>query len=59
MLASTVQFSSNDQPPATPTNLRRTPGPATRENKTHSLRHPTARPANTHQPAPRSTPKQY
>ncbi|TQJ90428.1 hypothetical protein FBY22_1212 [Streptomyces sp. SLBN-31] len=43
MLASTVQFSNNDQPPITL--LRRTSslGPATEEN--HSLRHPTACPA--------------
>lgn len=37
MLASTVQFSSNDQPPATPTpNVRSSPGPAYRRRKQRS-----------------------
>jgi len=30
MLASTVQFSNNDQPPTTPTKPWSTPGPASR-----------------------------
>ena len=42
MLASTVQFSNNDQPPITPSFHSSALGPATEEN--HSLRHPTACP---------------
>ena len=55
MLASTVQFSNNNQPPTTPnTNSPSTPGPATKRPDTttpkqvdgaRTLRHPTARPA--------------
>jgi hypothetical protein len=48
MLASTVQFSNNDQPPITPSFHSSSLGPATEEN--HSLRHPTACP--THSPLP-------
>ena len=54
MLASTVQFSNNNQPPTTPnTNSPSTPGPATKRPDTttpkqvdgaRTLRHPTARP---------------
>ena len=42
MLASTVQFSNNDQPPTTPGQTRSSLGPALKE--VHSLRHPTACP---------------
>jgi hypothetical protein len=42
MLASTVQFSNNDQPPITPPLQASSLGPALR--KVHSLRHPTACP---------------
>ncbi len=42
MLASTVQFSNNDQPPVTTHRSRSLPGPALKE--VHSLRHPTACP---------------
>ena len=48
MLASTVQFSNNDQPPVTHHFRDASPGPATEEN--HSLRLPTACP--THPPLP-------
>lgn len=49
MLASTVQFSNNDQPPITPNPYGPSAlGPALR--KVHSLRHPTACP--THSPLP-------
>lgn len=48
MLASTVQFSNNDQPPITPPLRASSLGPALR--KVHSLRHPTACP--THSPLP-------
>jgi hypothetical protein len=57
MLASTVQFSNNDQPPITPGSLRSSLGPATEE--VHSLRHPTACPTRsfiqTHVPRRSST----
>jgi hypothetical protein len=43
MLASTVQFSNNDQPPITPGSHRSSLGSALKEF--HSLRHPTACPA--------------
>ncbi len=48
MLASTVQFSNNDQPPTTPRpNIPSSLGPATEEadQTGRSLRHPTACPA--------------
>jgi hypothetical protein len=48
MLASTVQFSNNNQPPATPNPKDpSTPGPATEGPRPHgrTLRHPTAHPA--------------
>ncbi|TQL00060.1 hypothetical protein FB563_5144 [Streptomyces puniciscabiei] len=54
MLASTVQFSNNDQPPITPPeDPVSSLGPATEEN--HSLRHPTACP--TPSPLLRSVPR--
>lgn len=57
MLASTVQFSNNDQPPITPGSIRSSLGPATEE--VHSLRHPTACPTRsfiqTHVPRRSST----
>jgi hypothetical protein len=61
MLASTVQFSNNDQPPITPNPSDSSAlGPAPKARPYgRTLRHPTARPAP---PAPsrsRSTPKQY
>jgi hypothetical protein len=45
MLASTVQFSNNDQPPTTPPRRASSLGPAT-EGQAHArtLRHPTACP---------------
>jgi hypothetical protein len=48
MLASTVQFSSNDQPPTTPTRRLSSLGPASRRSEQHvrTLRYPTARPAH-------------
>jgi hypothetical protein len=59
MLASTVQFSNNDQPPVTPPLQASTPGPATRRtSNARTLRHPTACPTRPIQ-IPRSTPKQY
>ena len=54
MLASTVQFSNNDQPPITPPLQASSLGPALR--KIHSLRHPTACPASSHPEIMRSTP---
>ena len=53
MLASTVQFSNNDQPPITPPLQASSLGPATEE--VHSLRHPTACPAQSHPVIVRST----
>jgi hypothetical protein len=46
MLASTVQFSNNDQPPTTPPQQTSSLGPATEDNepKVRALRHPTACP---------------
>ena len=46
MLASTVQFSNNDQPPTTPTHRLSSLGPAPkdRHKNARTLRHPTARP---------------
>lgn len=60
MLASTVQFSSNDQPPTTPTRRLSSLGPASRRSRltVRTLRHPTARPAhsiNPHVPRRSST----
>ncbi|SOD76399.1 hypothetical protein SAMN06272781_4841 [Streptomyces sp. 1222.2] len=48
MLASTVQFSNNDQPPITPGNHRSSLGPALKATVRHghTLRHPTACPAS-------------
>jgi hypothetical protein len=57
MLASTVQFSNNDQPPTTPNHKDpSTPGPAT-EGKNHSLRHPTVCPTPPTTHNMRSTPR--
>src|SRR5690606_9175654 len=57
MLASTVQFSNNDQPPITPSRNSSALGPALKE--VHSLRHPTACPtpslSGPHVPRRRST----
>ena len=51
MLASTVQFSNNDQPPVTHHTRDASPGPATRRtSNTRTLRHPTTCP--THSPPP-------
>jgi hypothetical protein len=45
MLASTVQFSSNDQPPVTPPIQASSPGPASRRaSNARTLRYPTACP---------------
>ena len=45
MLASTVQFSNNDQPPVTHRTNDASPGPATRRaSNARTLRHPTACP---------------
>jgi hypothetical protein len=53
MLASTVQFSNNDQPPVTARSRRPTPGPALR--KTSFPQDPTACPATTRPMNLRST----
>ena len=53
MLASTVQFSNNDQPPITPPSRASSLGPAS--EGTHSLRHPTACPAGSRPEIMRST----
>jgi hypothetical protein len=46
MLASTVQFSNNDQPPITPPLQASSLGPASRRaSNARTLRHPTACPA--------------
>jgi hypothetical protein len=60
MLASTVQFSNNDQPPATPTHQAwSTPGPAPKERPHgRTLRHPTARPTPRVTPPPFHTPEE-
>ncbi|SEE88827.1 hypothetical protein SAMN05428942_5369 [Streptomyces sp. 2112.2] len=59
MLASTVQFSSNDQPPTTPTRRLSSLGPASRRlGQVRTLRYPTACPTHSI-PQMRSTPKQY
>lgn len=60
MLASTVQFSSNDQPPTTPNQSRSSLGPASRRSEQHArtLRHPTTCPTRPVETL-RSTPKQY
>ena len=51
MLASTVQFSNNDQPPVTHHSRDASPGPAPKERPCgRALRHPTACP--THSPLP-------
>jgi hypothetical protein len=55
MLASTVQFSNNDQPPITPPLQASSLGPALR--KVHSLRHPTACPTHSPLPSTFHTPK--
>jgi len=54
MLASTVQFSNNDQPPVTHHSRDAAPGPAT-EGFVRSLRHPTACPAGSRPKIMRST----
>jgi hypothetical protein len=58
MLASTVQFSNNDQPPTTPTRKLSSLGPASRRaSNARTLRHPTARPtqpAETRVPHPKA-----
>ncbi|PBC77412.1 hypothetical protein BX265_2158 [Streptomyces sp. TLI_235] len=58
MLASTVQFSNNDQTPTlgNPQGLRRM-GPASQKEQSFP-QDPTACPVQDHHP-PRSTPKQY
>ncbi|MGF6944381.1 hypothetical protein BKA18_004234 [Streptomyces auratus] len=55
MLASTVQFSSNDQPPTTPTRRLSSLGPASRRaSNARTLRYPTACPAHSiHHHVPR------
>lgn len=59
MLASTVQFSNNNQPPTTPDTHRSSLGPAPKDSHNgHTLRHPTARPTPSPD-HPSSTPKQY
>ncbi len=60
MLASTVQFSSNDQPPTTPTRRLSSLGPASRRSRltVRTLRYPTTCPAhsiNPHVPRRSST----
>jgi hypothetical protein len=56
MLASTVQFSNNDQPPTTPTTRQSSLGPATEDRPNgHALRHPTAHPTKPPPDNPRST----
>jgi hypothetical protein len=51
MLASTVQFSNNDQPPVTHRSRDAAPGPAPKARPHgRTLRHPTARPAQPHRP---------
>jgi hypothetical protein len=56
MLASTVQFSNNDQPPITPTLQWSSLGPASEGQPLgRTLRHPTACPALPSAPDPRST----
>jgi hypothetical protein len=60
MLASTVQFSNNDQPPITPPNLASALGPAYRRNKLTLVPSDTQQRArHSHFNDPRSTPKQY
>ena len=56
MLASTVQFSNNDQPPITPPSHGEFTGAGTR-GKIHSLRHPTACPAHSPLPSTFHAPK--
>jgi hypothetical protein len=60
MLASTVQFSSNDQPPTTPTRRLSSLGPASRRSRLNSpypqIPNNVPGPPD---PSPRSTPKQY
>ena len=60
MLASTVQFSNNDQPPITPPLQVSSLGPATEDRDSTSpyLQIPNSVPDQT-VPSPRSTPKQY
>ncbi len=53
MLASTVQFSNNDQPPVTACRNRPSPGPAYRRaSNARTLRHPTACPTPSPLPVP-------
>jgi len=54
MLASTVQFSNNDQPPITPNHPVRVHW-GRQLKETHSLRHPTACPAKSRPEIVRST----
>ncbi|WP_424922014.1 hypothetical protein, partial [Streptomyces sp. wa1] len=59
MLASTVQFSNNDQPPITPPLQVSALGPATEGDRNRPyLQIPNSVPDPT-DPSPRSTPKQY
>jgi hypothetical protein len=60
MLASTVQFSNNDQPPITPDQNPSALGPALKiqTQRARTFRHPTACPTRSHWLL-RSTPKQY
>lgn len=58
MLASTVQFSNNDQPPTTPPKQASSLGPATEGDLT-AVPSDTQQRARPDKPSPRSTPKQY
>jgi hypothetical protein len=59
MLASTVQFSNNDQPPITPLRSASSLGPASRRASSRSHPQiPNSAPGTTHRLS-RSTPKQY
>ncbi len=58
MLASTVQFSSNDQPPVTTRRSRPIPGPASKGEQRSHPQTPNSVP-DTLDPLTRSTPKQY
>jgi hypothetical protein len=58
MLASTVQFSNNDQPPITPNQQARVHwGRHRRTSNARTLRHPTACPARSRPKIMRSTPR--
>ena len=59
MLASTVQFSNNDQPPITPGNNRSSLGPALKAAKTAIPSDTQQRARHPHPSSSLSTPKQY